>query len=388
MKFPNPQNRLHHLLRKANRKGRQPGATSGYPSLRHLILGILYLILLSQIVGCTGMSNFIEKNTATRIVTGAAEKERRQNILLSDRLQLRAKEYEKGGEIYGALLCWQVLSILNPENQNYAEKFQQLKNESQLSATLHFEMGKRDYNNKLYETARREFLIALRYNPDHSEALDYLKNKMTPAMRSSYRVKMGDTLVSIAENVYQDPNKYYLIAVYNQLDVKQALIVGTNLKLPALEPDLASPLADIPMELKNARKLFLNQAYEKVLQRTALILNIDPSNTEAAELKNAALYQQASLLRQQRRYFEALEILKKLDPRYKGVQKDIAEIKALLKQQAEESYRIGVNYFVNEEIDKAIEAWKKTLILDPQHPKAGQDIEKARRLLKKLKDVD
>lgn len=388
MKFPDPPNRLHHLLRKANRKGRQPGATSGYPSLRHLILGILYLILLSQIVGCTGMSNFIEKNTATRIVTGAAEKERRQNILLSDRLQLRAKEYEKGGEIYGALLCWQVLSILNPENQNYAEKFQQLKNESQLSATLHFEMGKRDYNNKLYETARREFLIALRYNPDHSEALDYLKNKMTPAMRSSYRVKMGDTLVSIAENVYQDPNKYYLIAVYNQLDVKQALIVGTNLKLPALEPDLASPLADIPMELKNARKLFLNQAYEKVLQRTALILNIDPSNTEAAELKNAALYQQASLLRQQRRYFEALEILKKLDPRYKGVQKDIAEIKALLKQQAEESYRIGVNYFVNEEIDKAIEAWKKTLILDPQHPKAGQDIEKARRLLKKLKDVD
>ena len=387
MKFPDPPNRLHHLLRKANRKGRQPGATSGYPSLRHLILGILYLILLSQIVGCTGMSNFIEKNTATRIVTGA-EKERRQNILLSDRLQLRAKEYEKGGEIYGALLCWQVLSILNPENQNYAEKFQQLKNESQLSATLHFEMGKRDYNNKLYETARREFLIALRYNPDHSEALDYLKNKMTPAMRSSYRVKMGDTLVSIAENVYQDPNKYYLIAVYNQLDVKQALIVGTNLKLPALEPDLASPLADIPMELKNARKLFLNQAYEKVLQRTALILNIDPSNTEAAELKNAALYQQASLLRQQRRYFEALEILKKLDPRYKGVQKDIAEIKALLKQQAEESYRIGVNYFVNEEIDKAIEAWKKTLILDPQHPKAGQDIEKARRLLKKLKDVD
>ena len=388
MKFPDPPNRLHHLLRKANRKGRQPGATSGYPSLRHLILGILYLILLSQIVGCTGMSNFIEKNTATRIVTGAAEKERRQNILLSDRLQLRAKEYEKGGEIYGALLCWQVLSILNPVNQNYAEKFQQLKNESQLSATLHFEMGKRDYNNKLYETARREFLIALRYNPDHSEALDYLKNKMTPAMRSSYRVKMGDTLVSIAENVYQDPNKYYLIAVYNQLDVKQALIVGTNLKLPALEPDLASPLADIPMELKNARKLFLNQAYEKVLQRTALILNIDPSNTEAAELKNAALYQIADRLRQQHKYLESLAALEKMDPRYKGVQKDIAEVKVLLQQQAEENYRIGVNFFVNEQIKKAIESWEKTLNQNPNHPKARQDIEKARRLLKKLKEVD
>jgi len=388
MKFPDPPNRPRHLLGEANRKRRDANASSAYNFPRHPILRALCLILLSQIVGCTGVSNFIEENAATRIVSGAAEKERRQKILLSDRLQLRAKEYEKSGKIYGALLCWQVLSVLNPEDQNYADRFQRLKNESQLSANRYFEMGKRDYNKNLFESARREFLIALRYNPDHPEALDYLKNKMSPTISSRYRIQEGDSLASIAENFYQDPNKYFLIAVYNKLDVDQPLIAGTTLKLPVLGPDLASPLTDIPLELKNARKLFLDQAYEKVLQQSALILLIDPSNTEAAELKNAALYQKASRLRQQRRYLEALETLKKLDPRFKGVQKDIAEIKALLKQQAEESYRIGVNYFVNEEIDKAIEAWKKTLIFDPQHPKAAQDIEKARRLLKKLKEVE
>jgi len=334
------------------------------------------------------MSNFIEENTATRIVTGTAEKERRQKILLSDRLQLRAEEYEKNGEIYSALLCWQVLSVLNPEEQNYADRFQRLKNESQLSANRYFKMGKRDYDKNLFESARRKFLIALRYNPDHPEALDYLKNKMSPAISSRYRIQEGDSLTSIAEKFYQDPNKYYLIAVYNGMDAEEPLTVGTKLKLPILEAGLESPLVDIPMELKNARKLFLDQEYEKVLQRSALILSIDPSNSAAAELKNAALYQKASRLRQQRRYPEALETLEKLDPRYRGVQKDIAEIKALLKQQAEESYRIGVNYFVHEEIDKAIEAWKKTLIFDPQHPKAAQDIKKARRLLKKLKDID
>ena len=130
------------------------------------------------------------------------------------------------------------------------------------------------------------------------------------------------------------------------------------------------------------------EEYENVLPSTAKVLSIDPSNAEAADLKNAALYQIAKNLRQQRKYLEALDILKKMDPRYKGVQKDVVEVKGLLKKQTEEYYRMGVNYFVNEEIDKAIESWKKTLLLDPQHPKARQDIEKARQLLKKLKQVD
>jgi hypothetical protein len=47
--------------------------------------------------------------------------------------------------------------------------------------------------------------------------------------------------------------------------------------------------------------------YEKVLQSTALVLSMDPSDIEAADLKNSALYQFAAGLQQQRRYLEALE---------------------------------------------------------------------------------
>jgi len=50
-------------------------------------------------------------------------------------------------------------------------------------------------------------------------------------------------------------------------------------------------------------------------------------------------------LRQQHNYLESLATLEKMDPRYKGVQKDIASVKVLLQQQAEENYRIGVNFF-------------------------------------------
>jgi tetratricopeptide (TPR) repeat protein len=339
-------------------------------------------------IGCTGMADFLQENTATKMITGEAENNRRQTVLLSDRLHLRAREYEKNGEIQSALLCWQLLSILNPADQDYADKFNRLLYESRLLAEEHFKKGKDFYQTRSYKSARKEFLTALRYNPDHAEALKYIKHKMTPSITHRYKIQQGDSLAKIAKKIYRDPNKYYLIAVYNNLDLNQQLVVGQYLTLPALEPGGAIALVDVSRELKHARQLFLNQEYEKVIRSASKILKISSSNPEAKELKNAALYQMAERYRKQRRYLESLDTLKKLDPRYKGVQEDIAAVKVLLKQQAEENYRIGINFFINEQFNQAIESWEKTLLQNPHHPKARQDIEKARRLLKKLKEVD
>lgn len=388
MKHLRPQNLPDPPPITTNRKGYHPISTCGYRFNRRIWLAAVCLMILIYGIGCSGMSNYLQENSATKLITGATEKERRQKILLSDRLQLRASEYENNGELPSALLCWQILSILNPADREYANKFNRLSYESHLLADQHFEKGMKFFNKKAYKSARREFLSALRYNPDHTDALTYLKEKMNFQINTLYQIQESDSLVSIAQNIYRDPNKNYLIAVYNDLDLNQKLITGNFLKLPSLEPDLNMPLVDITGKLKTAKKLFLNQEYALVLKNTSDILRIDPSNIEAAELKNAALYQIADRLRQQHNYLESLATLEKMDPRYKGVQKDIAEVKVLLQQQAEENYRIGVNFFVNEQIKKAIESWEKTLIQNPHHPKARQDIEKARRLLNKLKEVD
>jgi tetratricopeptide (TPR) repeat protein len=322
------------------------------------------------------------------MITGASEKERRQKILLSDRLQLRAREYEKSGEIYEALLCWQILTILNPSDREYMDKFQRLRLESRQRANRYFESGVLYFKKKEYQSARKEFLSALRYNPDHIESLEYLKSKMSTEIFQLYQIRKQDSLRQISKAFYQDPNKDVLIAIYNDLDPKQELVVGNYLRLPALEPGLTRPTIDVTSELDKARNLFLNRDYESAVRRTDLILRIDPSNGKAAELKNAALYQIAETYRKLQNYVETLKTLKKLDPRYKGVKKDIEEVIILLRQQAEENYRLGVNFFVNEEFNKAIERWQDTLKQNPQHPKARQDIEKARRLLKKLDEVD
>ncbi len=57
------------------------------------------------------------------------------------------------------------------------------------------------------------------------------------------------------------------------------------------------------------------------------------------------------------------------------------------KQLANSHYIKGVKYFTDEELDKAIKEWEETLDLDPNHPKAKKDIENARSLLQRLKEI-
>jgi len=47
-------------------------------------------------------------------------------------------------------------------------------------------------------------------------------------------------------------------------------------------------------------------------------------------------------------------------------------------------YRRGMNCFLAEDLQGAIREWEETLRLDPNHPNARRDAEKARSLLIKV----
>ena len=53
-------------------------------------------------------------------------------------------------------------------------------------------------------------------------------------------------------------------------------------------------------------------------------------------------------------------------------------------REAEAHYGAGMRRFLAEDLEGAIREWEKTLSLDPAHPKARRDIEKARRLKGKI----
>lgn len=105
-------------------------------------------------------------------------------------------------------------------------------------------------------------------------------------------------------------------------------------------------------------------------------------------LKNESYYKIGGMLRKVKKYTEALAVFNNVDPDYKDVRKITEFLNNIDKNKgrAAEHYMSGVNYYMNQDLDKAIK-WEITLILDPNHPNAKKDIENARSFLEKLNKI-
>ena len=280
----------------------------------------------------------------------------------------------------------------------------------------HFKKGQSYYQSNSIPAARKEFLLTLYYNPDHTEALSYLKNRLTEEDYTLYEVNAGDTLREIARKNYNDPQKDFLIAYFNDLGKDPKLTPKMILMLPILEISQPKGTAEMketrmdPKELlaeprdskeakesketkeaKETREMmakaeinFKANKFKETVSITEGILSVDPSNKQARGLTNAAYYQMGKGFQREKKYQEALEQFNHVDPGYRDVRELIASAKI---QLAEVYYINGIKYFTEEKLDRAIQEWEETLKLNPQHPKAKGDIENAAKLLQKLNEI-
>jgi tetratricopeptide (TPR) repeat protein len=323
-----------------------------------------------------------------------------------ERYRNKALEYEKIGELRRALQCWEIVSSFIPTDGEVTKRMADLKAQIHTTADQHFKKGLSYYQNNSLEAAREEFLLALIYNPDHKEALDYVKEKLTGEDHILYEVEKGDTLKEIAKKKYNDSQKDFLIAYFNNLGKDVKLAPKTVLKIPILEPQRTeqASVTSVPKEMptermpKGEKEILINskemlgkaQGYFKVKNyREAAssaeeILAYDPGNRDARDLSNASYYQMGKTLSQEKKFQEALEVFEHVEPGYKDLNESVAFVK---KRLADAHYIKGVEYFTNEELNKAIKEWEETLSLDPNHQKAKEGIENARALLEKLKQI-
>ncbi|MEE8553604.1 MAG: LysM peptidoglycan-binding domain-containing protein [Desulfobacterales bacterium] len=337
-------------------------------------------------------------------------------------------------------------------------------------ARRHFKKGVVYFKKNKLKYARKQFLITLRYNPEHKGALDYLKNRLAPKEYIIYKTKKGDTLKSISRKFYSDNKKDFLIVYFNNLETNKKPAPGTTLKLPMLKSYSTHLAISIRNDLIKARNLLEEKRYEEVLNIAGEVLEYDLMNREAADLKNAVYYHMGMQLSREEKYPEAINTFKKVDPKYKDVkrairevidkdlmkansllreeqyeevlalaekaldydksnkvakdlinttycqkgrglisrknyvealkvlnkadalhdciEKAIADVKGVMKKEAEAHYLQGVKYFLNQELSSAIIEWEETLALNPDHKKAKENIINARRLLEKYKKVE
>ena len=437
--------------------------------MKKIINVFLLNITLFFFTGCFAVMEF-KTETPEKIAAGTSEKNPESaETFLSSSYRQKSLEYEKKNELQMALYYMQIAGSLNPDDKIIAKRIAVLESTIANKARQHFKKGVVYFKKNKLKYARQQFLITLRYNPDHKGALDYMKNRLVPKEYIIYKTKKGDTLKSISREFYNDVKKDFLIVYFNNLKTSKKPAPGTTLKLPMIKSYFTHLAILIRNDLIKARKLLEDKRYEEVLNIAGEVLKYDLMNKEAADLKNATYYHMGKQLSLEEKYPEALNTFKKVDPKYKDVKKAIREVinkdlmkansllkeeqyeevlaiaekaldydnsnivakdlinttycqkgrvlitrknyvealkvlnkadplhdciekafsdlKGVMKKEAEAHYLQGVKYFLNQELSSAIIEWEKTLVLNPDHKKAKENIINARRLLEKYKKV-
>ncbi len=318
---------------------------------------------------------------------------------LAERYRVRAREHEKRGDLRNALRSWDVVYGFVPGDAEAGRKVLQLKMQIPAVADQHFHKGVAFFKNQSYAPARKEFIWVLYLKPDHAEAVQYLKGKLAGDDFLSYEVKKGDTLQGVARKIYKDPQKDFLIAYFNGLEVESPIAPPRILRMPMLDPfpppkapasaksagdQKPEKTVDIQDALAKARGAYRENNYQESGALSEKILEYDPANREARELMNASYYQLGKELGQGGKYQEALEAFERVDS---GYQDTIAQLAQNKKEVSESHYINGVKFFAQEEIEMAIQEWESALTWNPKHPRAGKDIESARNLLEKLEKI-
>lgn len=318
---------------------------------------------------------------------------------VAEQCRLKALEHEKKGDLPKALKNWKVVKSFLPSDSQAGERINQLEKQIPAAAEMHFKKGLAFFQSHSYASARKEFLLSLYLNPDHAQALLYLKQKMSGEDSVTYEVKKGDTIKEVARKIYGDPQKDFLIAYFNGLKINSSIEPPLILKIPFLDfiPDKktsahskmaddsasASPIYKKEI-LGRAQATYDQGNYQESAALAERAREYDPLSQESNELRNAAYYQLGRQFSHERKYEEALKAFQRVDSDYKDVGSQVTYNR---KQLAEVHYIEGVKFFIAEEIEKAIKEWENTLSLDPDHPKAPKDIENGRNLLKKLENL-
>jgi hypothetical protein len=299
----------------------------------------------------------------------------------------KAVEHEKRGDLQAALLCWRVTHRLSPSDPKPEEAIKRLESHIEAEASRHYETGLKRYQQGDMRGAQRAFLSCLAYNPHHEAALTHLKSMHGDGSDFiAYETKGGETPKVIAQRVYNDPDLSFVIAYLSGIEEDRQAGPGLTMRLPVLQGVLSSKARPAYPEtaMKEAKNYFQKGKYQEAISAAEMVLGHDPTNREAIGLAQDAYYHLGTFFFRERRYEEALWALRNVPMDYKNTGEITGHIQKYLENRAELHYKKGMAYYTAEKFEEALKEWQETLRLNPNHPKAGQDIQKLDRMLKKL----
>ncbi len=343
-----------------------------------MIRPLCALFLIASLLGQGCAANSFRRSGAPRpdarpIVAALAEK---------------AALHEVADDIQLALLCWRGILEFAPEHAEAIFNLQRLEATAAERARASYLNGKTALAQKRPKDARRALLLTLRLDPQFEDARQRLRQYMNPPVYKWYQLQPDESLTDLSRKFYRTPEGADLIAFVNNLPANAEILAPRMLKIPVLAARPPYQAQKTDQDLVRARKLSKAGRHEKVLVITERLRRANPKLREAVALENKSRFILGRRLNQQQQYLQAKQMLDKIEGPHPGLEALRDEVRTQMKRQAEVYYRDGVKLFLNDELERAVEKWRLTLALDPEHQEAAASIREAESLLQKLKTVD
>ncbi|PIE66983.1 MAG: hypothetical protein CSA23_06230 [Deltaproteobacteria bacterium] len=184
---------------------------------RHLFVGLGLILLVTG--GC-------------QTAQAPREKDKQANAYLE-----QAQAYESQGNLVEALEQYKLAKTTEPDQPVITERIQRLEEELRKQAGIHYHAGLRFRDKGKWQLAKKEFLKALRYWPEHEKAAAMLQQRQPEVTRKYvvHRIGPGESISKVALKYYGDYKKYHHIANFNNMTDATRVRVGQRIMVPVID---------------------------------------------------------------------------------------------------------------------------------------------------------
>ena len=391
------------------------------------------VFVLAVAGGCAGLG----KKSPEKMVKGEHEK------LLQTYLE-KGQNYEQNGELVRASKQYELALAVSPDNQVAIERSNRMETRLRAIAQRHYRSALKLHNRGKYALARLQFLTALRFWPDHTQAKEMLtaRGHIRAERYVTHEIQPGETLSQLAKVYYGDYHRFGVIAQYNNLSDATRVKVGQEIKVPEIDglPFLArkqdieikekkipgfvpsveeaedmdtsedvseeqteegteeeteevteeepEPVVDVvAMYRDQGIDLFNQKEYQEAIVELTKVVNVDPEDRTAIEYLYKSHFEQAMALFEKEDYLSAKKEFE-VCLRYKQDSQQCREYAMKCEPMYMDlHYNRGVSYFGKEQLSEAIREWELVQAVDSGYKQAEDYISKAKALLKRLEEI-
>lgn len=317
---------------------------------------------------------------------------------------------------------------IHPSDQESLESRDRIETTLCRQAEHHYKAGLKLNGEGRYEKARSEFLEALRLRPDYPEVVELLTaGKRIQAERYALHiVQAGESLSEVAQKYYDDPNKFPVIAQYNDISDVTRIQVGQEIRIPEIEgipfllgagsKGVKRAEGQEPRELLGAGgleeaqdgregglqdgvrtsadqvashrdlgvELFVKGQYREAIAELTKALSEHPEDEESLDFCSKAHFEIALTLFEQADYLTArthFETAMEYGNHCEQCASYMDQCETLYK---EHHYKAGMEHYGKEQLVNAIREWELVNHIDPAFKRVSYLIALAKTMLKNL----